>query len=539
LADNIAGKVDTAKRAGNALQEAGAEKFAPSTAAVNELVKQVGPGNIPAAVARMRENPRLALVDVSDPVRTSTQGMVDAGQPKAQSLISTTVRQRAVERGDVANSAFTEAMGPSPDISIMLNGLKAQAREAGQKAIQPALENAKPVDVTPVIQAIDKELKPGITALMDPGTRLPLSELQQELVRFKQKLTTGSEQAFDPQALHRIQSDMGDQAFQLSKSPNPKDRLLGSQLRDYNEKLIDQIDAAAGPVPIPPGHVRIGLEGGAKYVDVPEGRAGLEKLADPEFIAKNSQPSDIGAYRAGRAKFKDAKDIHEAWDEGFDVLKNRSGVNGFADRPEALREWMRTATPEQVAAKRLAVRADMDQKLNGVKNGGLAGETITKIPYNQEKVRDLFGEKEGNRLIRVMKDASDQAETNSRIIKETKTFETFAGNRALKVPEIEPFHLGSMTHALLPSALAEGAAHYAGLPPGLTGAGLLAAGTLAGGLKKGVQIFNQNNALERNFHFARNALATGPAREDTINALLSHPKVIRELKKSSNALVTP
>jgi hypothetical protein len=492
LAENVAGTVATAERAGNALKEAGAEKFAPSTASVNALVKTVGPENIPAAVARMREDPLMTLADVSDPVRTAVQGFIDPAQPKVQNLVSDVVKARAAERTDVANSAFTQAMGPSPDVGTMVEGLKARAREAGQKAIQPALENAKPVDVSPVIAAIDKELKPGVTALMDPGSRLPLSELQQELVRFKQKLTTGSEHAFDPQALHRIQSDMGDQAFQLSKSPNPKDRMLGSQLRDYNEKLIDQIDEAAG-----------------------------------------------GAYRPARAKFKDAKDIHEAFDEGFDVLKNRSGVSGFEDRPAALKEWMQTATPEQVVAKRLGVRADIDQKINGVKNGALAGQTITKIPYNQEKLRTLFGDSEANRLISVMKNAEDRAFTNAKLLANSKTAETLAGQRAFKVPEVEPFHLGSLTQALLPSALADVAAQYAGLPLGLTGAGLLATGTVAGGLKKGLQIFNKNQALERNYHFARNALATGPAREDTINALLSHPKVISELKKSSNALVAP
>ena len=92
---------------------------------------------------------------------------------------------------------------------------------------------------------------------------------------------------------------------------------MGGQLRDLNEKLIDQIDEAAG-----------------------------------------------GAYRPARQKFKDAKDISTAFESGFDTLKNRPGVSGVEDRPEALKAWMDQATPEEVVARHLGTRADLDQKIN-------------------------------------------------------------------------------------------------------------------------------------------------------------------------------
>jgi hypothetical protein len=109
-------------------------------------------------------------------------------------------------------------------------------------------------------------------------------------------------------------------AYQLSKSPNPKDRVLRGQLRDLNEKLIDQIDEAAG-----------------------------------------------GSYCPARQNFKDAKDISAAFESGFDTLKNCPGVSGLEDRPEALKAWMAQATSEEVVARRLGTRADIDQKINAVK----------------------------------------------------------------------------------------------------------------------------------------------------------------------------
>jgi len=150
----------------------------------------------------------------------------DRHQPKAQIVISEALKNRLQSVPEAVNSAYTAAMGPAPDVVKMVEGLKERARAAGRKEIQPALENAKPVDVSPVISAIDEKLRPGINALLNPKSQLPLSDFQQELARIKQQLTTGNgETLFDAQRLHRVQSDIGDQAYQLSKSPNPKDKV--------------------------------------------------------------------------------------------------------------------------------------------------------------------------------------------------------------------------------------------------------------------------------------------------------------------------
>lgn len=457
--------------------------LAPSAQAVNALVKTIGPENVLSAAERLRANPRLSLMDVSDPVRTMAQGLIDPAQAKAQEILTNAVRQRTASSPAAVNAAYTEAMGSAPDVVKMVEGLKETARNAGREAIQPALKNAKPVDVTPVITAIDKELKPGITAMLDPGTRLPLSDLQTELVRFKSQLTDGRNIVFDPQKLHDIQSRMGDMAFQLSKSSDAKQRMLGSQLRNFNEKLIDQIDTASN-----------------------------------------------GAYRPARAKFKDAKDIHEAFDAGFDTLKNRAGLTGLEDRPEALRDWIKAATPEEIAARQLGTRADIDQKIRGVKNQALAGTNITSIEYNREKLAALFGKKETDRLVRAMEDARDEATTNAKLIANSKTAETLAGQKALEIRKVGG---GNPLQYVAPVA-AELLGQSAGLP-GVGGTAVVAAGLA----HRAGQYVNKQRDIARNIAFAKAASASGPAREQTINALLSHPKVIRALQKSGNALAIP
>jgi Cell Wall Hydrolase len=455
---------------GSAAAAAVAAKAGPSAQAVNALVKAIGPENVPAAVERLKANPRLAVADVSDPVRTMTQGLVDPAQPAAQNAISTAVKNRLQSAPEATNSAYTAAMGPAPNVVTMVEGLKERARAAGREAIQPAIENAKPVDVSPVISAIDEKLQPGINAMLDPKSQLPLSDLQQELARFKQQLTTGNgEQLFDAQRLHRVQSDIGDQAYQLSKSPNPKDRLLGGQLRDMNEKLIDQIDEATN-----------------------------------------------GAYRPARQKFADAKDISAAFESGFDTLKNRQGLTGaLEDTPDALRAWMKEATPEEVVARRLGTRADIDQKINGVKNAALAGETITRIEYNKDKLRALFGDNEANRLIRSMEDARDQSVTNNKLIANSKTAETLAGQKALAVPKVGGGNPLTYVAPIAAEMLGEG---Y-----GIPGAGFAVAALK--GAHMGVQKLGQMNALARNTEFAKAAMATGQARQALMDRLMSHPKV--------------
>lgn len=462
---------------------AAAKSLVPSSKAVNELVKTIGPENVLAVAERLRSNPRLTIMDVSDPVRTMAQGLIDPAQARAQEILTSAVKQRMASAPAAVNSAYTQAMGSSPDVVKMVEGLKEGARKAGREAIQPALKNAKPVDVSPVISAIDKELKPGITALLDPGTRLPLSDLQTELVRFKSQLTDGRNVMFDPQKLHDIQSHMGDMAFQLSKSSDAKQRMLGSQLRNFNEKLIDQIDAASS-----------------------------------------------GAYRPARAKFKDAKDIHEAFDAGFDTLKNRAGLTGLEDRPEALRDWIKTATKEEIEARRLGTRADIDQKIRGVKNQALAGTNITSIEYNREKLAALFGKKETGRLVRAMEDARDEATTNAKLIANSKTAETLAGQKALEVRKVGG---GNPLQYVAPVA-AELLGQSAGFP-GIGGTAVVAAGIA----HRAGQYVNKQRDIARNIAFAKAASSSGVVREKTINALLSHPKVIRELQKSGNALTVP
>lgn len=474
-----------------------AEAAAPSTKAINGLVEAVGAKNVPELVAGMRANPRMTPADLSDPVRVTTQGLMAGGTPDVQNFISGAVRDRAGSRLQAANTAFTDTMGPSPDVPKMVEGLKQRASDIGKSVIDPAVKGAKPVDVTPVIQAIDKEIasdpvgKATLRSLKNgEEPNFPLSDYQRRLFELRQDLR-GSwkdrDQMFldagGEQGAHWLQAGLRSEAQNLLNSASGAERNLGGKLMDMRNKIVDQIDEAAG-----------------------------------------------GAYKPALSKFRDVKQIDEAFESGFDTLKNRSGLSGaLEDSPQAFRNWMKDATPEEVVARRLGTRADIDQKINSVKNGALKGETITQIPYNQEKLTALFGDKEAGRLIRVMKDAQREAQTNAAIMSGSKTAETTAAAERIKVRDVKS---GNPLQYAVPFM-----SEFLGSQYGVPGVGAAMLGLK--GAHLGVQKVGQIADKARNMEFAKNALATGPAREETINRLLAHPQVVRELKKRSNALTTP
>ena len=189
--------------------------------------------------------------------------------------------------------------------------------------------------------------------------------------------------------------------------------------------------------------IRENVQGG-RYVDIPQNDiSSLNNLTDRKWIEQNAKPV-TGAYRAGRAQFADAMDVQDAFERGFDTLKNRPGMAGLEDRPEAFAQWKAKASPEEIVARRLGTRADIDQKINGARFAARTGANIPDIPYNAQKLKALFGDDEANRLIQNMNDERDIALTNSKLVAGSKTAETLAAQKALAIPKVEPLKIGSM-----------------------------------------------------------------------------------------------
>lgn len=610
---------------GVALAEKGMTKVAPSTRAVNQLVDTVGAENVPEAVAALQSNPRLTLADVSNGIRIRTQGLMAGGTPDVQNLISGAIKDRAGSRLDATNTAFTDAMGPTPDVTKMISGLKQRAEQAVNdhaKSTEAAFDRVMGPSTDPytVLQATMKKRSEEAQPLYEKALDRPVAwddRLQQFIddpivksgiakgVTIQRLESLAENKSFNPNdfAIKGF-NEAGDPI--MGATPNmrtlnvvkkgldamvdeSKDSVTG-KLSEYG-RAVDKVRSAflqklddinpdykaarqawAGPSQTQDAYNR-GLnifqnKGGSTGVNsTPEAlsswfnnaskseqdavkigaRAALnhqmKTVGDPSAKAASLLNKDVNQSKFATLFGKGNADsltkqlnyhledpVGKAFGEGFDVLKNRSGISGLEDRPEFLKDWIKGATPEEVVAKRLGVRLDIDQKINSVKNSALRGETITQIPYNQEKLTALFGDKEAGRLIRVMQDSQKEAQTNAAIMAGSKTAET---TKAAKDIEVRKIGGGNPLQYVAPIA-----AEILGQSAGIPGAGL-AASLAAKGVHMGAQKLGQMHDIAKNAAFAKNALATGPAREETINRLLSHPKVVRELKKRSNALTAP
>jgi len=121
-----------------------------------------------------------------------------------------------------------------------------------------------------------------------------------------------------------------------------------------------------------------------------------------------------------------------------------------------------------------------------------------------------------------MQDIKDKAVTNAGFIHGSKTAETTAAQKAFAIPDVGSIGSHISTGPIIGALLG----HETGLPAGA------AMGAMAvGGGRAALQKLQQVSALSRNAEMARMTAATGPERSDLIASLMSHPKVISQLKK--------
>lgn len=455
----------------------------PTTKAADFIADKVGPDAMPEVLARLRSNSRLRPIDVNDQLRMSGQGLVASPEsPAASRVLTQSMKDSAAGARDAVKGTYNETMGAPPNLFDEYTKLQNKAQEIGKTRIQPVLDAAKPVDTTGVIADMDKTIKPGAQALA-PGEPKFQSRLQAELQEWKAELTDGKSLLTDPQKLHDIQSEMRRRAEELSM--NPETRRLGRQLYEHREKLKDTIEASA------PG------------------------------------------YKAGLGKYRDQKDIEEAFKFGRDVLKN---TDDLKTDPSYLKQWVehKGRTPEELEAARLGARQAVEAKMGSIKQSGLdparSGTDVPQVEFNRTKLESLFGKENTDRMFAHLRDERDIALTNNRGLGNSKTAETQAAERELRPRDID------RPHSNLPAwALAAGAGAGALTNPTL---GAIAGGSLlaARGAKSGYDWLARRGEVSRN-----NSIADLLTRNDpeTIAMLSTAAQRVRQRNKLGHLLAPP
>jgi hypothetical protein len=461
----------------------------PRTQALSTLAETVNAAQPQALLDRLRANPRLTLADVDPTLRQHAMGIAVEPGP-AKNLLFGRVQQRIETAPGSVREAYSSGFGPAPNVNDTLTGYMRTAKENASRGFGEAFRDAKPVDVSPVIKAIDDKLSPGISGVATEGpTTLAYGPLQHRLADLRSKFTEGDAVVTDPNRLHEIQSELGREVRDLTSSATGSDRWLGRELGKVQDKLVDQIDTAAA-----------------------------------------------GKYKPARAQYRSDMDVQDAFEKGTTLLQARPSMKGLLeDTPEAWRTWRDQATPQELNAARLGARAMIEQKIGGLRNAARQGIALPESDFNFEKFRVLFGDAEAHRLRQLMRDERDIANTNQKLFEGSATAERLVGREAAKVREVQPWSYSG----LIPPFLAEVGGQLAGPLMGLgPEAGHAAALGMAGltAARAMAQRVGRAADIRRNVHAANILTATGAERENAIEQLM---RTIREQNRPISRPTVP
>ncbi|MGN8022253.1 hypothetical protein ACTJJ7_16240 [Phyllobacterium sp. 22229] len=425
----LQGGVALAKNAGNALMTA-----TPSGAAANNLTKALaGSGMTPEQIsAEMARNPRLTPMDLDPNLQQMAMNLANqGGAPRA--TLNSVVENRMAGAKDAVQGAFNDALGTTPDVQAYLQNLKTTAQTNAKAGFGDALNNAKPVNVSPVIESIDSTIAPGVQASLSQGSNIPVGPVEQALAKVKAQLSNGDEMLTDPQRLHQIQSDLRVQADTLSKSASGQDKLVASALRDVRDKLVGQIDEAAG-----------------------------------------------GKYRPAQKQYADDMSIQDAFDKGRQVLSNGTSSDAaLQNRPEYWRSWMADAAPAEVDAAKVGARVAIDNQINAVRSAAAKGAAVPDVGFNRDRLEILLGKSEADKLAQSLADEQRIAQTNAKLFAGSQTAPRQAVNNLTAVTQVSP------GIRLTTPIAGFGGFQVGGLPGAAAGVGLSLAGK---GIQKGAQM---------------------------------------------------
>ena len=133
----------------------------PSNKAFSILVDKIGTENIPEIVSRMEANPRLSVMDVSNPALQAGQKLQVIPGPQQDKLARFVDASKKEAKGAVTQS-IDDAMGKPVNVKEKLDEIpKIAASKVGKEQINPALAEASPANVSGVIAHIDFEAKAG------------------------------------------------------------------------------------------------------------------------------------------------------------------------------------------------------------------------------------------------------------------------------------------------------------------------------------------------------------------------------------------
>ncbi len=211
-----------------------------------------------------------------------------------------------------------------------------------------------------------------------------------------------------PELLHRVQSKLGEEARGLASSSVGSERNAAKEIGKLREKIIDKLEDSTG-----------------------------------------------GKFKAAQSQYKDDLAIQDAFD-----IKNR---------PDFFAREFATASKAEKEAIRLGARTAVDNLIGQSKRAASTGSAIPESEFNLAKLKTVLGEKEANRLAKLLKDEIEIAKTNTALLGGSQTEIRRGLAQSVAPRDVQPINQNAMGLTSSMAALAGGQVFGA---PGLLAAGV-------------------------------------------------------------------
>ncbi|GGD93434.1 hypothetical protein GCM10011390_10260 [Aureimonas endophytica] len=295
--------------------------------------------------------PDAMLADTTDGLRYRAEQIAQSDNPGRSSVIGA-LRDRSATAGDRINSAYDDVLGQRPNVKAELDRMSSEQKTRADALYGQARAENAPVDVSPVLKAIDDQL-------LTPAERiagapdLPDDAVDASLRWVRSHLSNGDVQRTGIDKLDKLERRVRAKASAEFKTGHSD---TGSALANVGRILRDQMKASS-PV-----------------------------------------------YKQARETFADDAAVQDAFEKGQSIFARKTHPDFLAAEVADMSEAERNAL-------RLGTRAAVDQAMGSVRNGSLKGRQLLDADWNERKILAVLGEDDGRRLINALQGEQAMAET--------------------------------------------------------------------------------------------------------------------------------
>lgn len=313
----------------------------PAAKNIFGVLQEAGLSPTEASNALARMGPHATLADINPALTTEAGGLASMGGAPT-SILKSAMAARAGQADNRVAQAIDQSLGPKPDLTATKDAIYQQAQRSADPYYSAARANASPMDITPVLNNIDAQLKNAVggEAAVLNKAKAYLTDQKVGLPGPNGQPTTLIVPKDDPGALLKVRQALDGDIESLQRNGTIDGTSAGkSAFRAAND-------------------IRGQLDGVLK--------------TDPNIAL-------------GDANFAHHMALKDAVDNGTELFTK--GV-----RPEDFQRSLAAMSPEQLAATRQGARVAIGDALENARRGTLSGaqSMFSRSSANRAKLDMLF-----------------------------------------------------------------------------------------------------------------------------------------------------